>query len=474
MRNIPVDVFPEFAPPVVEVQTEAIGLSADEVQDLITLNLEELLSGVPWLESIRSQSVTGLSSIVLTFKRGTDIMKARQMIQERLTLAYTLPNVAQPPVILQPLSATSRFMMIGISSDKVEPTELSLLTRWTIKPRLLGVPGVANVAIWGQRLRQMHVQIDPNRLRDAKVLQEDIIAATGDALWVSPLTFLKGSAPGTGGWIDNRNQRLGVQHTMPIETPEDMAKVAVTTPSLLLSGKSLSLGEVTEVSFSHPPLIGDAVLKNGNGLMLVIEKFPSANTLEVTRGVDQALAELSRGLPGVQIDAKVFRLASYVQDSISNLTQAIAIGGVLVILVIGAFLFNWRSALISVVSITLSLLAAVIALHLTGATINTMILAGLIVALSVVIDDVVFDVDTLRGRLRAQARQRRVDHDRDLRHDHGIATRRPLRDPDRDTRCPSHLFHGRGLGRVLRTAGHCLPAGSGGVHGGGTHRNPRA
>ncbi|MEO6320932.1 MAG: efflux RND transporter permease subunit [Polaromonas sp.] len=402
LNKIPIDVFPEFAPPVVEVQTEAIGLSADEVQSLITLNLEELLSGVPWLESIRSQSVTGLSSIVLTFKRGTDIMKARQMIQERLTLAYTLPNVAQPPVILQPLSATSRFMMIGISSDKVEPTELSLLTRWTIKPRLLGVPGVANVAIWGQRLRQMHVQIDPNRLHDAKVLQEDIIAAAGDALWVSPLTFLKGSAPGTGGWIDNQNQRLGVQHTMPIEAPEDMAKVPVTTPHLLLSGKTLSLGEVTEVTFSHPPLIGDAILKNGNGLILVIEKFPSANTLEVTRAVDQALAELSRGLSGVQVDANVFRLASYVDDSIVNLTQAIAIGGILVILLIGAVLFNWRSALISAVSITLSLLTAVIALHLTGATINTMILAGLIVALSVVIDDVVFDVDTLRGRLRAR------------------------------------------------------------------------
>lgn len=401
LKQIPVDVFPEFAPPVVEVQTEAIGLSADEVQDLITLNLEELLSGVPWLQSIRSQSVTGLSSIVLTFKRGTDLMKARQMIQERLTLAYTLPNVAQPPVILQPLSATSRFMMIGISSDKVEQTELSLLTRWTIKPRLLGVTGVANVAIWGQRLRQMHVQIDPNRLRDAKVLQEDIIAAAGDALWVSPLTFLKGSAPGTGGWIDNKNQRLGVQHTMPIATPEDMAKVVVATPSLLLSGKSLSLGEVTEVSFSHPPLIGDAVVKGGNGLMLVIEKFPSANTLEVTRGVDQALAELSRGLPGVQIDTKVFRLASYVDDSIANLTRAIAMGGVLAVLVIGALLFNWRGALISVASITLSLLAAVIALHLGGATINTMILAGLVVALSVVIDDVVIDVNTLRARLRA-------------------------------------------------------------------------
>ena len=402
LRKTPVDVFPEFAPTVVQVQTEAIGLSAEEVESLITLNLEELLSGVPWLKSIRSESVTGLSSIVLTFERGTDVMKARQMIQERLTLAYTLPNVAQPPVILQPLSTTSRFMMIGISSDKVEPTELSLLARWTIKPRLLGVPGVANVAIWGQRLRQMHVQIDPNRLHDARVMQEDIITAAGDALWVSPLTFLKGSAPGTGGWIDNRNQRLTVQHTMPIELPEDMAKVAVSPFHLLMSGKTMSLGEVAEVTFAHPPLIGDAVVKNGNGLLLVVEKFPSANTLEVTRGVELALAELSRGLPGVEIDTSIFRLASYVEDSIANLVVAIVIGAVLVMLVIGAFLFDWRSALVSVVSIPLSLLAAAIALHLTGATINTMILAGLVVALTVVIDDAVVDQERPMQRLRGR------------------------------------------------------------------------
>lgn len=400
VKKMPVDVFPEFAPPVVHVQTEALGLSAAEVESLITLNLEELLSGVPWLKSIRSESVSGLSSILLTFERGTDIMRARQMIQERLTLAYTLPNVAQPPVILQPLSATSRFMMVGISSDQVEPTELSLLARWTIKPRLLGVSGVANVAIWGQRLRQLHVQIDPNRLHEARVMQEDIITAAGDALWVSPLSFLKGSAPGTGGWIDNRNQRLGVQHSMPIETPEDMAKVAVSPLHLLMTGKLMSLGDVTEQTFAHPPLIGDAVVNSGNGLMLVIEKFPAANTLEVTRAVDKALAELSRGLPGVQIDANVFRLATYVEDSISNLTLAIVIGAILVVLVIGAFLFDWRSALVSAVSIPLSLLAAVIVLHLTGATINTMILVGLIVALGVVIDDAVVDVEKLLGRMR--------------------------------------------------------------------------
>lgn len=398
--KMPVDVFPEFAPPIVEVQTEAAGLSAEEVESLITLNLEELLSGVPWLQSIRSTSVTGLSSIVLTFQRGTDILKARQMIQERLILAYTLPNVATPPVILQPLSATSRFMMIGISSEKIDPTELSLLVRWTVKPRLMGVPGVANVAIWGQRLRQLHVQIDPNRLHDARVLQEDIIAAAGDALWVSPLTFLKGSAPGTGGWIDNQNQRLGVQHSMPIETPEDMAKVAVAPQHLLLSGKNMALGDVAEVTFDHPPVIGDALVQNGHGLMLVIEKFPSANTLEVTRGVEQALAEVRRGLPGVQIDTNVFRLASYVEDAISNLALLIVAAGVLVVLACCAFLYDWRSALVGAVAIPVSLLGALLALELTGATINTMILAGLVVALTVVIDNAIVDAERLMTRLR--------------------------------------------------------------------------
>jgi CzcA family heavy metal efflux pump len=400
LERMPVDVLPEFAPPVVEVQTEALGLSAEEVESLVTLNLEELLSGVPWLDSIRSQSVTGLSSIVLTFDRGTDVMKARQMVQERLTLAYTLPNVAHPPVMLQPMSTTSRFIMVGLSSDEVEETDLSLLARWTVKPKLLGVPGVANVAIWGQKLQEMVVQIDPERLRDARLIQEDVITAAGDAMWVSPLTFLKSSMPGSGGWIDNPNQRLGVHHNMPIEQPEDMAQVAVSPQHLLMTGKTMSLGEIAEVTHSHPPLIGDAFVNNGNGLMLVVEKFPSANTLEVTRGVDAALAELQLGLPGVEIDSGVFRLASYIDESIHNLTQAIIIGAILVVLVIGALFFNWRTTLISIVAVPLSLLAAVIVLQLTGATINTLTLAGLLVALAVVIDDAVVDADRVARRVR--------------------------------------------------------------------------
>ncbi len=401
LRSLPVDVFPEFAPPVVEVQTEAIGLSAEEVESMITYSLEELLSGVPWIESTRSRSVTGLSSVLLIFKRGTDVLKARQMVQERLALAYTLPNVATPPVILQPMSATSRFMMVALSSDTIEPTELSLLARWTIKPKLVGVPGVSNVSVWGQRLRQLHVQFDPNRLRDTRVMQEDIIAATGDALWVSPLTFLKASSPGSGGWIDNSNQRLGVEHTMPIESPEDMAKIAVTSPHLLLAGRSMALGDVTETTFAHAPLIGDAVVgKGANGLMLVIEKFPGTNTLEVTRRVDQTLAELRRGLPGVKVDAEVFRLANYVDESITNLSRALLLGGVLVVLVIAAYLSHWRSALVAVLALPITIFVAALGLRLAGGTINTMVLAGLIVALAVVIDAAVVDAQQLRDRLR--------------------------------------------------------------------------
>jgi Cu/Ag efflux pump CusA len=187
---------------------------------------------------------------------------------------------------------------------------------------------------------------------------------------------------------------------MPIKEPEDMAKVAVTTQHLLFTGKTMSLGEVAEVTFSHPLLIGDAFVNNGNGLLVVVEKLPSANTLEVTRGVEKALAELAHGLPGVKIDPTIFRLASYIEDSILNLTQALVMGAILLVLIIFAFWFNWRSTLISAVAIPLSLLAAVIVLQITGATMNTMILAGLVLGLAVVIDDAIVDVDKVMRRLR--------------------------------------------------------------------------
>ncbi|MGH2368329.1 MAG: efflux RND transporter permease subunit, partial [Chloroflexota bacterium] len=393
LSSAPVDVLPEFAPPYLEIQTEALGLSAIEVESLVTLNLEELLHGTPWLQSIRSRSVPGLSSLILTFEPGTDIYRARQLVQERLILTHMLPNVSKPPVMLQPLSATSRVMMVGLSSKDVSPIEMSVLAHWKIRPALLAVPGVANVAIWGHRDRQLQVQVDPERLRAHGVTLDQIIKTTGDALWVSPLTFLNASTPGTGGWIDTPNQRLEVRHVLPIASPDDLAKVVV-------DGTALTLGEVADVVEQHPPLIGDAILQDGPGLLLVIEKFPGSNTLEVTRGVEATIQELQPGLSGIAFDSTVFRPATYIERSIGNLARALLIGFVLVVLVLGALFFDWRAVLISLVAIPLSLTAAALVLYWRGATINTMVLAGLVIALGVVVDDAIVDIENIVRRLR--------------------------------------------------------------------------
>src|SRR6266576_1466041 len=370
IRSTPVDALPEFAPPYVEVQTEALGLSASEVEELITLNLEELLNGTPWLQTMRSTSVPGLSSITLIFQPGTDIIRARQLVSERLSLAYALPNVAQPPVILPPLSATSRAMIVGLSSKQVSPIQMSVLARWNIRPALLSVPGVANVAIWGMRDRQLQVLVDPQRLQAQHVTLDQIISTTGISLWVSPLTFLNASTPGSGGWIDTPQQRLEVRHVLPISSPNDLAQVNV-------EGTKLRLGDVAKVVEDHQPLIGDDVLDNGSGLLLVIDKFPGANTLDVTRGIDAKLKELQPGLSGIRIDTGIFRPASFVEMAIGNLTNALLVGFLLAVLVLFTFLFEWRTAVISLVTIPLSLMAAGLVLYLRGATINTIVLVGL-------------------------------------------------------------------------------------------------
>src|SRR5262245_3077920 len=263
--DMPVDVFPEIMPVTVHVQTEALGLSAAEVEQLITVPIEaDLLAGAPWVDRMSSESVPGLSSIELVFKPGTNPMHARQVVQERLTQAHALPNVSRPPRMLQPLSSTNRVMLIGLSLKTQSLIDLSVLSRWTIRPRLMGVPGVANVAIWGQRERQLQVQVDPERLAEKKVSLIQIVKTTGNSLWYSPLTFLESSVAGTGGFIETPNQRLGVRHVLPITVASDLAKVPV-------EGTSRRLGQVANVIENHQPLIGDAVNGHGPGLLLVVE-----------------------------------------------------------------------------------------------------------------------------------------------------------------------------------------------------------
>jgi len=198
-----VEPIPEFAPVTVEVQSEALGLSAQEVEDLVTVPLEaNLLSGVAWVDRMQSSSIPGLSSIVMTFEQGTDEVRARQVVQERLTQGALLTNASRAPVMLQPTSAANRVMLIGLSSKQQSLVDLSVLSRWTIRPKLMSVEGVANVAVWGMRDRQLHVQADPVRMQQHGVSLDELVATTGNALWVSPLSFLEASTPGRGGFLD--------------------------------------------------------------------------------------------------------------------------------------------------------------------------------------------------------------------------------------------------------------------------------
>jgi CzcA family heavy metal efflux pump len=405
IRAMPVDVFPEFAPPLVEIQTEALGMSTSEVEALVTTQLEAALNSTPQLDTIRSKTVPGLSSITLIFKPGTDIMLARQLVQERLAVATrTLPSWAGIPWMLPPLSATSRVMKIGLSSDTYSLDDLSMISYWTVRWHLMKVPGVANVVIWGDRWKQLQVQADPEKLQTYHVSLDEVQEVTSDALDYGLLKFTNAAKTRVGGFIDTPNQRLGLQHILPVIGPEDLARVPIhdrTKPD----GSPLTLGDLGQVVWDHQPLIGDAVINSGPGLLLVVEKFPWANTLDVTRGVDATLAEMRPGLPGIHIDSTIFRSASFIDMAIDNLTSALIISCLLVMLVLGSFLFEWRTALISLVAIPLSLMAAGLVLYLWGATINTMVLAGMVIAVGGVVDDAIIDVENIVRRLRQHRRQ---------------------------------------------------------------------
>ena len=397
-QDTPLDVFPEFAPPLVEIQTEAPGLSTGEVESLVTVPLENAMNGVPGLRTLRSKSVLGLSSVVMIFEEGTELMGARQLVQERLLrIATSLPTASHPPVILSPLSSLSRVLKIGLTSERLSQVELSTLARWTIRPRLMAIRGVANVAIWGQRDRQLQVLVDPDRLRSNNLTLADIVTAARE-----------GTAVAAGGYLETPQQRLAIAHVSAVSTPADLRQIIVRpgatgggapgTP-----GNALRIGDVAEVVEGFPPPIGDAVINRGDGLMLIVEKQPDGNTLQVTRDVEAAMAALKPGLPDVVIDTTIFRPATFIEMSLQNLNRALLVGCVLVMLVLMVFLYDWRTALISIIAIPLSLIAAALVLRYRGGTLDTMVIAGLIIALGEVVDDAIIDVENIVRRLRLNA-----------------------------------------------------------------------
>ncbi|ONI74033.1 acriflavin resistance protein [Kribbella sp. ALI-6-A] len=405
-----IDALPEFTPTTVEVQTEALGLSAEEVEQMITVPLEQdLLAGVAFLDTIESVSLPGLSSVVMTFEEGTDLLDARQVVQERLSQATAvagLPHVSKLPQMIQPLSSTSRLSMIKLSSDTLTPIDQSVLARWVITPRLMSVQGVANVTVWGFRDRQLQVLVDPQRLRSSGATLPQVIRTTGNALEVSPLSFLEASSPGTGGFIDTVNQRLGIFHEQAISTPQELARVPLEGQPAGATARTL--GDVAQIVENHQPLIGDAICPGGERcLLLVVEKFPGADTVEVTKNVEAALAAMQPGLGGLRIDTSLYRPASFVESSFADLRWALVAGGILLLLVLLLLLRDWRRALITLVAIPVPLAVAAVVLYLRDTSVNFMVVAGLVLGLTVILHDAITDAHGLTARMRA----RRGDED---------------------------------------------------------------
>lgn len=386
IKEAPLDVFPEFAPIKVEIQTEAPGLSTLEVEQLISLPLEQAVNGTPKLKTLRSKSVLGLSSVVMLFEEGTNLSEARNAVQERLSLTSSrLPVVAKPPVMLPALSSLSRMLKIGVSSKKLNQLEISSLVMWTIRPRLMSVPGVANVAVWGQRDKQLQVLVNPEKLRASGITIAQILKATGDA-----------SSIEAGGFVDSPNQRIALRHTNLKTQPEDLAKTVVD----FKNGAPILLGDIAEIVIGYPPPIGDAVINHGDGLLLIVEKHPNANTIEVTNNIEAAIAELKPGLQDLDIDSTIFRPATFIERAIQNLQHALLLGALMVALILMIFLRNKRAAFISICAIPLSLISAVLVLTAFNISMNTMVIAGLVIALGEVVDDAIIDVENIIRRLK--------------------------------------------------------------------------
>jgi len=400
IRAMPIDVFPEFAPPRVEIQTPSLGLSSAEVESLVTVPIEQAMSGLPGLDIMRSKSVEQLSSVVLIFKAGTDLMNARFLVQERLALVIpTLPTWAAPPMMMPPLSSTARTLKIGITSDKLSVIDLSMITYWKIRERLLRVRGVANVAIWGEQIDMPQVQIEPEKLAKYGISLEEILQVTSDSLDAGLMQYSEGSTIGTGGFLETPNQRLAIRNVMPIKEVEGLASIAINARTKE-DGTPLRMVDVAKLVRGTWPMIGDAVINDGDGLLLIIEKFPWGNSVEVTQGVEAAIEEMRPGLTDIEIDTTIFRPATFVEVALDNLLGSLWLGALLVVIVLVLFLWDWRIALISATIIPLTVVITMLVLAYFGTTVNVMVLAGLVIAIGAVVDDAIVDVENVVRRLR--------------------------------------------------------------------------
>ena len=382
------DVFPEFVQPQATVQTEAPGLAPEQVEALVTRPVENALNGAGDLDSVRSESIQGLSVVTAVFKDGTDIFKARQMMAERLAqLGGQLPNGVAAPVMEPLTSSTMDLLKFGLTSEKNSPMQLRTFAEWTVRPRMLSVPGVAAVKVFGGEVRQLQIQIRPDRLLAFGISVQDVSSAASAA------TGVRGA-----GFIETLAQRIVLQTEGQSLTPEQLGEIVVAQRD----GRSIRLKDVANVIEGGEPKFGDALINGQSGVLITTASQYGANTMEVTRGVEAALEELKPvfAAEGIEYTPSLHRPATFIEIAIHNMKTSLLLGAVLVAIVLFLFLLDLRTALIAFTAIPLSLLSAVVVLDHFGVTLNTMTLGGLAAVLGVVVDDAIITVENILRRLR--------------------------------------------------------------------------
>lgn len=386
--NAKLDVFPDFVQPQAVIQTEAPGLPPEQVELLVTRPIEGALGGVSNLESIRSQSIQGLSIITIVFNEGTEIFTARQMLTEQLSaIVGDLPDGVKAPKLTPLTSSTMDLLKIGLVSSRRTPMELRSFADWTLRPRLQAVPGVASVGAMGGEVQQLQIRIKPERLIALGVSLSDVIAASKNA------TGAMGA-----GFIETENQRVILQSEGQSLTAEAIGNVVITTGA----GANLRLRDVADVVVAPEPKFGDATIQGQPGVLVKLLSQYGANTMEVTKAVEAALDELKPVFEaeGIELYPRLHRPATFIETALEHVSRSLYVGAALVVVVLFLFLFNFRAALISITAIPLSLLIAIIILERLGMTLNTITIGGLAIAIGEVVDDAIIDVENIFRRLR--------------------------------------------------------------------------
>ncbi|WP_282125461.1 efflux RND transporter permease subunit [Marinifilum flexuosum] len=385
--NMDVDVFPDLTAPTVVVMTEAHGMAPEEVEKLVTFPIETAVNGATDVRRLRSSSSAGFSIVWIEFEWGTDIYKARQIVSEKLMpLSEMLPEGAGNPTLAPQSSIMGEVLMIGLQSDNVDPMELRTIADWTIRPQLLAINGVAQVVVIGGEYKQYQILANPQKMRYYNVSIDELMKAAEAT-----------NQNSAGGFINEYGNQYNIRGIARTSDFEELGNSVVK----MYNNVPIRISDIAEVKAAAAPKIGLGTINAKQSVLLTVKKQPGVNTLKLTEKLDTSIEELAKSLPeGVNVNTHIFRQSDFINSSIGNVQKALLEGSVFVIVILFLFLMNYRTTLISLLAIPISLLVTVITLKFLGITINTMTLGGMAIAIGDLVDDAIIDVENVYKRLR--------------------------------------------------------------------------